>query len=349
MADKPFDTKTFAQFLEEQQAPAETVTLAGAVGRSPRKGAFVLSTGGQTMELPVDAVKSYKVVGEGAQRLVEIEILTSKIDPNWVAKSVAADVGAKHPLSDHFTRKEITTDPLVDKAPYKDPVLDPITLPENIFTDPGSIVTNPALGAQPFVLATPHHAPASTIAAQTGVPAAAQIATTVIADIGTIHALDRQHTFKELIKDPIFDPITLPETVIPDPTNTAAEGVGVNLGGGAVVNPALQAQALQAQAAQAQAMQAQAMQAQAAQAVSGAQLATTPLSDVATALYFDRPHTLAYFDQPHTIKELIKDPITDPITWVETIPGGGGGTLQEGVGGGGLTTNPVWNLPGMMF
>ena len=107
MADKPFDTKTFAQFLEEQQAPAETVTLAGYVGRSPRKGAFVLSTGGQTMELPVDAVKSYKVVGEGPQKLVELEILS---------------------------------------------------------------------GAQPFVLATPHHAPASTIAAQTGV-AAAQLAT----------------------------------------------------------------------------------------------------------------------------------------------------------------------------
>jgi hypothetical protein len=107
MADKPFDTKTFAQFLDEQQAPAETVTVAGYVGRSPRKGAFLLNTGGQTMELPVEAVKSYKVVADGAQKLVELEILGAKIDP-------------------------------------------------------GSLVTNPALGAQPFVLATPHNAPAST-------------------------------------------------------------------------------------------------------------------------------------------------------------------------------------------
>ena len=83
MADKPFDTKTFAQFLEEQQAPVETVTLAGYVARSPRQGSFVLNAGGQALELPVDAVKSYKVMSEGPPKLVELEIVASKIDPNW--------------------------------------------------------------------------------------------------------------------------------------------------------------------------------------------------------------------------------------------------------------------------
>jgi hypothetical protein len=147
-----------------------------------------------------------------------------------------------------------------------------------------------------------------------------------LADRATILWFDRIHTIKELIKDPIYDVLTLPETVIPDPTNTLAEGIGVNVPGGYVTNPAIQAFSAQAQPVAA------------------------ALSNIATTIYLDRPHTLAWFDSPHTIKELIKDPIQDPVTLPETYGGGGGGTLQEGVGGiGGVVTNPVWGLPGMMF
>ena len=194
---------------------------------------------------------------------------------------------------------------------------------------------NPAAGLEPFVLATPHHAPAATIAAQMGTAAGAQLQTIPTIDVSTIFWLDRHHTIKEIAKDPIFDRITLPENVIPDPTNTLAEGIGGLNPGGGVVNPAVQQFAAMAQPGFAAQM---------------GQMITNPL--------VDRPHTIAYLDQPHTIpahdlytlKELIKDPIQDPITIWEGLPGGGGGTLQEGVGGlGGININPVWNLPGMMF
>ena len=340
MADKPTDTKTFAQFLDEQPAPAETVTLAGYVTRCSHPGSFVLNTGGQTMELPAEAVKSYKVLSEGPQKLVELEVVSSKIDTTKIVKAVVTDVPQhKNPLADIFTHKEVTLDPIVGKQVHKDPILDPITIAEGHQIDPGPLATNPALaGLQPFVLATPHHAPASTIAAQMGAPAQLAHNTTPLRDYVTALSFDHPHTFKELTKDPLTDVYTLPETIFPDPTNTAAEGIGVQTGIGQVINPAVQMQALMAQAPQTAAGQFQ-----------GAQLASTPLTDVITVAYFDRPNTLPWWDHPHTIKEVLKDPITDPITIVENLPGGGGGTLQEGVAGGGSVINPVWNLPGMMF
>jgi hypothetical protein len=369
MAEKPStsEAKSFAQFLNEQPAPAETVTMTGYVSRSARQGLFVLNAGGETLELPIDAVQSYRVVAEAPQKLVELQVLGSKIDTSKVVKPIVADVGVHtNPYLDHhFTIKEIITDPLVDKHVYKDPIRDPITIPEGIIPDPtntiaegiggidpGGIVTNPvfgpqAMGAQPFVLATPHHAPASTIAAQMGAAGAAQLAKTPIQDIHTIIWYDRPHTIKELVKDPIRDPITIPEGIIPDPTNTIAEGINIDPGN-IVTNPAFGGQ-----------LAAQPMMAfaQAQPGLSAAQ--KNPLTDGLTTVVLDRPPTNPYLDAPHTpyyfdhhtIKEIIKDPVSDPITWVEGIGGGGGPyTIQEGVGGiGGIATNPVWNLPGMMF
>ena len=101
MAEKPADTKSsehkspepkspepksFAQFLEEAPAPAEAVTMVGSVARSTRKGLFVLTSGGQMLELPIDAVASYRVVSEGPQQLVELQVVTSKIDSNRIFK-----------------------------------------------------------------------------------------------------------------------------------------------------------------------------------------------------------------------------------------------------------------------
>lgn len=88
MADKPSE-KTFTQLLEEQPAPAETMTLTGHAARGAKSGSFSFTSGGQTMELPVEAVKRHKVVAEGPQKLVEIEIVVSKIDPK-VLKPVLA-------------------------------------------------------------------------------------------------------------------------------------------------------------------------------------------------------------------------------------------------------------------
>ena len=328
MAEKPSGTKTFAQFLEEQPAPAETATLAGFVTRCARPGSFSFTTGGQTLELPTDAVKGFKVLDEGLQKLVELELINSKIDLEAL-KAVPAYGGAgKNPHADVYPPKAPFTDPVVDKALHKDPLHDQFSLRETTHPDPnGLLVSSP--GLQPFVLATPHHAPASTVAAQS----ALHYGTTPIWDI-TSAVYDRPHTLKEILKDPIQDLYTLPETIFNDPTNTAAEGVGTQAGPGQVVNPAMQAQMLIAWRPQA----------------SAAQFATHPLADSATVAYFDRPHTTPWFDTPYPFKEVAKDPITDPVTLIsEQIPGGGDGTMQEGVGGRGSVVNPVWNLPGMMF
>jgi hypothetical protein len=319
MPDKSPATQTFAQFLEQQPAPAETVKLTGYAARSSRTGSFSFATGGQTVELPVDAVKSHKVLNEGPQQLLELEVLASKID-NQILKSIFAD-GLKPPHVD--TIKETITDHISDKFVPKDPVLDPGTLPEQIFAPPESIQ---ATQMQPFVLATPHHAPASAITAQMGGVAASHQTTLAHLDI-TLAALDR-HTFKELVKDPIFDQYTLPETVVPDPTNTAAEGIGSQQGQNVV--PEMYTRAIGGTTP----------------------IASLPAYDVLhTVPSWDVHHTSPVLDRHWTLKEIAKDPITDTYTQIsEYFPGGNpGGTIQEGVGVGGYGGYPVWNLPGMMF
>jgi hypothetical protein len=157
MFEKTSDKKTFAQFLDEQPAPAETVTVVGYVSRGDQPGSFVLSAGGQTIELNTDAVKSYTVLSEGAPKVVQLEIHKDK-------------------------------------------------LPENNGT-----------GAQPFVLATPHHAPEATIAAQLGGAAFGYANTTPIRDL-TLAWTDTYHSlYKEVAKDPITDTYTLPENILNDP------------------------------------------------------------------------------------------------------------------------------------
>lgn len=202
MAEKATE-KTFAQFLEEQPAPAETVTLTGHAARGAKSGSFSFITGGQTMELPTDAVKRHKIVGEGPQKLVEIEVVVSKIDPR-IVKFIVAD-GITNPLADHH------------KFSHTDPIADPVTLPESLMTEPAGFAQEPAAGAQPFVLATPHHAPPSTIAAQMGGPAARMLSMP-LTDPATAWYFEGTYTLKEIPKDPVFDHYTVPEGV-PDPAS----------------------------------------------------------------------------------------------------------------------------------
>lgn len=76
-------TKTFSELLSEAPLAAaeETVTLAGALGRSSQAGKFVLTMGpGQSLTLDQSAVKSYQVLGGGVgQLLVQVEIDKTKV------------------------------------------------------------------------------------------------------------------------------------------------------------------------------------------------------------------------------------------------------------------------------
>ena len=257
--------------------------MVGSVARSTRKGLFVLTSGGQMLELPIDAVTSHRVVSEGPQKLVELQVVTSKIDSNRIFKAA--------------------------------------------FADPR---------AQPFVLATPHHAPPEALLTQMPGGAAAQL-TTVITDIVTsvyadrpntsvyadpgggtsvyadpgggtsvyadpggtsVYAdpphtsvyADRPHTIKEMAKDPIQDTI---------------------------FNPGVPVEQFDAAAQEAQAEAAAVLKPAFAEGVGTSVYADAGNTSVYadqphTSVYAD-PHTSVYADQPHTIKEMAKDPIQDAI------------------------------------
>ena len=307
MAEKPADTKSsehkspepkspepksFAQFLEEAPAPAETVTMVGSVARSTRKGLFVLTSGGQMLELPIDAVTSYRVVSEGPQQLVELQVVTSKIDSNRIFKAA--------------------------------------------FADPG---------AQPFVLATPHHAPPEALLTQMPGGAAAQL-TTVVTDIVTSVYSDRPNT--SVYADPgggtsVYADPGGSTSVYADPPHTGVYADPPHTGVYAdpphtikemtkdpiqdtIFNPGVPVEQFDAAAQEAQAEAAAVRKPAFAEGVG-----TSVYADAGnTSVYADPPqtsvyadlrhtsvyadvHTSVYADQPHTLKEMAKDPIQDAI------------------------------------
>src|ERR1019366_3737321 len=316
MAEKPADTKSsehkspepkspepksFAQFLEEAPAPAETVTMVGSVARSTRKGLFVLTSGGQMLELPIDAVTSHRVVSEGPQKLVELQVDTSKIDSNRIFKAA--------------------------------------------FADPG---------AQPFVLATPHHAPPEALLAQMPGGAAAQL-TTVITDIVTSVYSDRPNT--SVYADPgggtsVYADPGGGTSVYADPPHTGVYADPPHTGVYAdpphtikelakdpiqdtIFNPGVPVEQFDAAAQEEQAEAAAVRKPAFAEGVGTSVYAdagntsvyadppqTSVYADLRhTSVYADQPptsvyadqHTSVYADQPHTIKEMAKDPIQDAI------------------------------------
>ena len=325
MAEKPADTKSsehkspepkspepksFAQFLEEAPAPAETVTMVGSVARSTRKGLFVLTSGGQMLELPIDAVTSHRVVSEGPQQLVELQVVTSKIDSNRIFKAA--------------------------------------------FADPG---------AQPFVLATPHHAPPEALLTQMPGGAAAQL-TTVMTDILTSVYSDRPNT--SVYADPgggtsvYADPSGV-TSVYADPGGTSVYGdpprtspyadyphtsvyaemplpikeIAKDPIQGTIFDPGVPVEQFAAAAPGAQAEAAAMLKPAFTEGVGTSVYAdagntsvyadqpqTSVYADLLhTSVYADQPHTSVYADphtsvyadQPHTIKEMAKDPIQDAI------------------------------------
>lgn len=86
-------TKSFSELLSEAPLAAaeETVTLAGALGRSSQAGKFVLTMGpGQSLTLDQSAVKSYEVLGGGVgQLLVQVEVSKDKLPAEAMQQSAA--------------------------------------------------------------------------------------------------------------------------------------------------------------------------------------------------------------------------------------------------------------------
>lgn len=218
MADpKSGGQKPFAEFLRD--APRHqggTVTLTGRVSQSDKEGHFVLDAGGgQTVELPTESVRNYKVVDE-AGKLVELEVHAKDLERKSIAQehlgtTAALDVSTIKEVS-FETIKEVHKDPIFDtlKELHKDPIFDTAkevietivetggTLAETI-NDPGQQVVQPeaAGGAVPFTLATAHQAPQSALTLQ-GLSGQVK---PIAQDVRTVATLDLQATIKETVLD----------------------------------------------------------------------------------------------------------------------------------------------------
>jgi hypothetical protein len=323
MAEKPADTKSsehkspehkspepksFAQFLEEEPAPAETVTMVGSVARSTRKGLFVLTSGGQMLELPIDAVTSHRVVCEGPQKLVELQVVTSKIDSNRIFKAAFADPGAQPfvlATPHHAPPEALLTQIPGGAAQLTTVVTDIVTSVysdrpnTSVYADPGggtSVYADPGGGTSVYadpgggtsVYADPPH-------------------TSVYADPPhtSVYA-DQPHTIKELAKDPIQDTIFDPNV----PVEQFAAAQEAQATAGAALKPAFAEGVGTSVYADAGNTSVYADQPQTS--VYADQPHTSVYADQHTSVYAD-VHTSVYADRPHTIKEMVKDPIQDAI------------------------------------
>lgn len=151
-AKEPGTVKGFAQLLDELPAEADTVTLVGVVTRCSRDGHFRFTPqgGGRPVELPVEAVRSHCVLHrEQGHLLVQLEADRAKVD------GVREDAfHPYHPYGGRWSYVARTNSWEVDLL--QKAVVDPQVPP---FAEGG---------LAPFVLATPHHAPAAPLAMQGG-------------------------------------------------------------------------------------------------------------------------------------------------------------------------------------
>jgi len=219
MADpKSGGQKPFAEFLRDApRHQGDTVTLTGRVSQSDKEGHFVLDVGsGQTVELPTESVRSYKVVEE-AGKVVELEVQAKDLERKSIAQEHLGTLAALDVSTikeGHFdTLKETHKDPIFEtiKELHKDPILDTSkevietivetggTLAETI-GDPGQQVVQPeAAGgaAVPFTLATAHQAPQNALTLQ-GLSGQVK---PIAQDVRTLATLDLQPTIKETVLD----------------------------------------------------------------------------------------------------------------------------------------------------
>jgi hypothetical protein len=217
-APKSGEQKPFAEFLRDApRHQGDTVTLTGRVAQSDKEGHFVLDAGGgQTVELPTESVRSYKVVDE-ASKLVELQVHAKDLERKSIVQENIATTAALdvHTLKEAplDTIKEVHKDPIFEtiKELHKDPILDTTkevietivetggTLAETI-GDPGQQVVQPeaaGAGAVPFTLATAHQAPQSALTLQ-GLSGQVK---PIAQDVRTLASLDVQPTIKETVLD----------------------------------------------------------------------------------------------------------------------------------------------------
>jgi len=178
-----------------------------------------------TIEISAEALKNatLRPIKPLIKDLIKDPIKDIVHDGTLYAKDLFTDPLADktHP-SDTLAAKDVHTDPLADKHVYKDVHKDPIqdgvtkqytdpigTGAADIFNipDPTGQVVNPAAarfgaaqmaqqgGLTPFVMATPHHAPAHLLAMQAGAPQAA------LAGVGQQLKPIAYETVKEPIRD----------------------------------------------------------------------------------------------------------------------------------------------------
>jgi len=223
-APKSGEQKPFAEFLRDApRHQGDTVTLTGRVAQSDKEGHFVLDAGGgQTVELPTESVRSYKVVDE-VSKLVELQVQAKDLERKSIVQENIATTAALdvHTLKEapFDTIKEVHKDPIFEtiKELHKDPILDTSkevietivetggTLAETI-GDPGQQVIHQQVvqpeaaggaGAVPFTLATAHQAPQNALTLQ-GLSGQVK---PIAQDVRTLASLDVQATIKETVLD----------------------------------------------------------------------------------------------------------------------------------------------------
>jgi len=170
------DEKTFAALLSEAplSQKSDTVTLTGALARSPEEGKFVLMQGdGSSLTLDTDAVKSHTVLGGSfGQQIVQVELDPEKVPKEATEQAFAAP--QSRPFSNPYS--DPATGSWWDRAPEYAPPMGPQAAPPLMTT---RTVESMPLSEQgtyppydvpsdvnylPFALATGHQAPADALA-----------------------------------------------------------------------------------------------------------------------------------------------------------------------------------------
>jgi hypothetical protein len=224
----PGGQKPFAEFLREvPHHHGETVTLTGHVSQSDREEHFVLDLGGgQHLELPTAAVRSYKVAEEGG-REVRIELDRAMVEKT--SKPISSD-NPKNPLQDHHSYGPYD---LLPKLPFRDhvakiPYSDSPYLAYQFPPGPDPTQFGQATGAVPFTLAAAHQAPQNALTLQ-GLSGQVK---PIVSD-RTIAYYDVHQTFKEVVKDPILDTVKEVYETLVEGGGTIQEGGGtIQEGGG---------------------------------------------------------------------------------------------------------------------
>jgi hypothetical protein len=236
------EKRPFAEIV--RQAPRHeggTVSLTGRVCQSDKEGHFVLDLGGgQTLELPVQAVRDYHLQDEGVVRL---DLKAHELER---FKPVVQDLQHKQIWQEYQTLHvldALNTGVWDAKVGHSDLLNDP-TIPQGPGQGPDPTRFGPgaAGGATPFTLATAHHAPQNALAMQmlsgqvgqaTLKEATQDVRTTPITDLTTVKE-SVHDTLKEITKDPIFDTVKEVYETLVEGGGTIQEGGGGTLveGGG---------------------------------------------------------------------------------------------------------------------